>query len=312
MVSGYLLRRIGQAVFVLWAAYTVSFVVLFALPADPVSVMIGPGARLSPAELAAIRADLGLDRSLAAQYAVRLGGVLRGDLGESIQFRQPVTRLIGQALPRTAEIAGAGLALGLLLGLALALATGLARGRWRVLSVLPPLGVAVPSFWVGLLLLQQFSFHWRWFPAVGGEGPAGVVLPAVTLAVPAAAVIAHVLGQRLRETLSEGYIDTARAKGASALRVVAGHALRNAAPPALAMAGLLVGGLLTGSVVVETVFSRQGLGRLSAQAVTSQDLPLVQGLVLFGAAVFAVVNLLVDLVHPLLDPRVSARGTVHA
>ncbi|MFC4114514.1 ABC transporter permease [Nonomuraea zeae] len=307
-MAGYLLRRLGQAVFVLWAAYTVSFFVLFALPADPVSVMVGPGARLTAAELAAMRADLGLDRPLALQYVARLGDVLRGDLGESIQYRRPVTAMIGAALPQTAQIAGAGLALGLLLGLALALVTGLARGRWRVLAALPPLGVAVPSFWVGLLLLQQFSFHWRWFPATGGQGLAGVVLPAVTLALPAAAVVAHVLGQSLGETMNESYIDTARAKGASPLRVLAGHALRNAAPPALTMAGLLVGGLLTGSVVVETVFSRQGLGRLSAQAVSGQDLPLVQGLVLFGAAVFAVANLLVDLLHPLLDPRVRARG----
>ncbi|WP_223189550.1 ABC transporter permease [Nonomuraea terrae] len=142
----------------------------------------------------------------------------------------------------------------------------------------------MPSFWIGLLLLQQFSFRWRWFPATGGAGLPGVVLPAVTRALPAAAVVAHVLGQSLRESLREPYIDTARAKGASALRVVVGHALRNAAPPALTMAGLLVGGLLTGSVVAETVFSRQGLGRLSAQAVSAQDLPLVQGIVLFGAA----------------------------
>ena len=174
---------------------------------------------------------------------------------------------------------------------------------------LPPLGVAVPSFWVGLLLLQQFSFHWTWFPAVGNEGWRSIVLPAVTLALPTGAQIAQLLAKSMQHTLHEPYIDTARSKGASRTRVHLRHALRNAALPALTMSGLLVGALLAGTVVTETVFSRTGLGRLTSASVAAQDIPVVQGLVLFGAAVFVVVNLVVDLLYPLLDPRIGHAGS---
>lgn len=307
----YLALRIGQALFVVWAAFTISFVVLYTLPSDPVEVMAGPNSELSEEQLDAMRHDLGLDRPVIVQYFARLGGILQGDLGQSIQSRQDVSELIGQALPPTAAITAAGLGVGLLLGTGLALATSLARQRWLrgLLDSLPALGVSIPSYWVGLLLLQQFSFQWHLFPAFGNDEAGAMVLPTVTLALPAAAVIAQLLSRSLDAALREGYADTARAKGVGRLAVHVRHGLRNAVLPAMTMVGLLVGGMLSGSVVVETVFSRDGLGRLATTAVSQQDLPVVQGLVLLGAAIFATVNLLVDLLYPVLDPRIIRDGS---
>ena len=311
MLARYLLRRLLQAVFVLWAAFTVSFVILYALPSDPVALVAGTDATdITAEQLDALRAEYGLDRPLVVQYLDQLGDAARGDLGRSVQSGRPVTTLIAEALPATLQIAAAGLALAVR-----------RRRRPRPHRHVHAAGVAAPvparacrrsaspcpSFWVGLVLLQQFSFERSWFPAVGNEGWRSIVLPAITLALPTGAQIAQLLAKSLETTLHEPYIDTARAKGASRARVHVRHALRNAALPALTMAGLLVGALLSGTVVTETVFSRSGLGRLTASAVSAQDIPVVQGLVLFGAAVFVVVNLAVDLVYPLLDPRIVRR-----
>ena len=311
MLARYLLRRLLQAVFVLWAAFTVSFVILYALPSDPVALVAGTDATdITAEQLDALRAEYGLDRPLVVQYLEQLGDAARGDLGRSVQSGRPVTTLIAEALPATLQIAAAGLVLAFVGGAALALTATYMRQGWlrQFLLSLPPLGVAVPSFWVGLVLLQQFSFERSWFPAVGNEGWRSIVLPAITLALPTGAQIAQLLAKSMETTLHEPYIDTARAKGASRARVHVRHALRNAALPALTMAGLLVGALLSGTVVTETVFSRSGLGRLTASAVSAQDIPVVQGLVLFGATAFVVVNLAVDLVYPLLDPRIVRAG----
>lgn len=302
----YVLRRIGQALFVLWAAFTVSFLIMYALPSDPAQLLAGTDNSVTPEQLDALRHEYGLDRPLAVQYVDQLGHVVRGDLGRSLQSGREVTTIIADAVPPTAQVTGAALLLAVVGGGAAALvATGTRRG-WlsSLLLGLPPLGVAIPSFWLGLLLLQQFSFNWAWFPALGNEGWRSVVLPAVTLAIPTGAFIAQVLAKSLRTARREPYIDTARAKGAGPTRVQLRHALRNAALPALTMAGVIVGQLLSGAVVAETVFSRNGLGRVTSMAVAVQDIPVVQGLVLFGATVFVVVNLVVDLLYPVLDPRV--------
>ncbi|PJI93829.1 ABC transporter permease [Luteimicrobium subarcticum] len=304
----YVAGRLGQALLVLWAAYTVSFFVLWALPSDPVSLLLGTDpSDVTPEQLAAVRHEYGLDQPLLVQYVHQLGDVLHGDLGRSVSTRQPVTTLLGDAIGPTAQIAAAGLLLAVLLGGGLAVAATLTRNRRLAgtLLGLPPLGVAVPGFWFGLVLLQCFSFRLPLFPAIGDDGLASIVLPAVTLALPTGAVIAQLLSKSLTAALREPYAETARAKGASPARVHLRHALRNASLPALTAAGLLVGGLLGGTVVTETVFSRPGLGRLTATAVQSQDVPVVQGVVLVGATVFVLVNLAVDLVYPVLDPRVE-------
>lgn len=305
-LSRYVLRRVGQALFVLWAAFTVSFLIMYALPSDPVRLLAGSDNDVTPEQMDALRAEFGLDRPLVVQYVDQLGDALRGDLGRSLRSGREVTELIGEAIPATAQVTGLALLLAATGGTALAVVATAARRRWlgNALLALPPLGVAVPSFWLGLLLLQQFSFNWAWFPALGNQGWRSIVLPAVTLAVPTGALIAQVLAKSLQRTLREPYVDTARAKGAGRWRVHLRHALRNASLPALTMAGIVVGNLLSGSVVAETVFSRSGLGRVTSAAVADQDIPVVQGLVLFGALVFVVVNLAVDLLYPVLDPRI--------
>ncbi|MGW1620686.1 ABC transporter permease [Streptomyces sp. NPDC002172] len=305
----YVIKRLAQAVGVLWAAYTVSFLVLDFLPGDPVSAMAGAGmdtGQVDPAQLARLRHEYGFDKPVLVQYAEYLGRAVRGDFGDAVSTGRPVTSTLADALPQTLQLTGAALLLAVVLGGGLAVVATYTSRRWlrQLLLSLPPLGVSVPTFWVGLLLVEAFSFKLHWFPAFGNDGLKGLVLPALTLAVPTGAQVAQVLAKSLLTALDQAYVETARAKGAGRWRVHLRHALRNASLPALTVVGLLVGQLIAGSVVVETVFSRDGLGRVTAGAVTTQDIPLVQGVVVFGALIFVATNLLVDLVYPLLDPRI--------
>ena len=308
-MARYLLRRIGLAVGVLWAAFTVSFVVLYLIPGDAVDAMVSAQeVPPSAAELAQLRAQYGVDEPLIVQYGGRLWAALHGDFGSSIQTGRSVTSSILDALPSTAVLAGTALLLAILGGGLLAIVATATESRWarQVLLALPPLAVSLPTFWVGLVLIQIFSFQLGLFPSIGGTGLAGLALPALTLALPIGAVIAQILAKSLSAALDDAYVTTARAKGVSRVSIHFRHALRNAALPALTVVGLLIGQLLAGSVVVETVFARAGVGRLTVQGVTAQDIPLVQGIVVFGALIFVVTNLLVDLIYPVLDPRIAA------
>ncbi|MFI6761105.1 ABC transporter permease [Micromonospora sp. NPDC050417] len=305
----YVIRRLVQAVAVLWAAYTLSFLVLDFLPGDPVSAMAGGGldqASVDPARLAELRREYGFDKPLLVRYLDHLGDAVRGDFGNSVATGQPVASTIGDALPQTLALTGAALVLAVVLGTGLALAATYTttRALRQTLLSLPALGVSLPTFWVGLMLVQLFSFRFGLVPAFGNDGVTSLILPAVTLGVPTGALLAQVLAKSLLTTLDEQYVQTARAKGAGRLHIHLHHALRNAALPALTIVGLLVGNLLAGSVVVETVFSRNGIGRATVSAVTVQDIPVVQGVVVFGALVFVLANLVVDLVYPLFDPRI--------
>ncbi|MEV6655615.1 ABC transporter permease [Nocardia fluminea] len=305
----YVLRRLAQAVGVLWAAYTVSFFVLEFLPGDPVSAMAGGGLTslpVDPAELAALRAQYGFDKPIVVQYFDYLGRALVGDFGDSVATGRSVTGTIAAALPPTLQLTAAALVLAVLFGGGLAVLATYTSRRWlrQLLLSVPPLAISIPSFWAGLMLVQLLSFRIRLFPAFGNAGLAGLVLPAVTLAIPTGALIAQVLAKSLLTTLDAPFVQTARAKGAGRIRVHLRHALRSASLPALTLVGLLVGQLVASAVVIETVFSRNGLGRVMAGAVSVQDIPLVQGVVVFGAFVFVVVNLIVDLIYPVLDPRI--------
>lgn len=305
----YLLRRLGFAALVLWASYTVSFAVLYLL-ADPVATLVArasDGSAVTAAELAELRARYGLDQPVPVQYLDRLWAALRGDLGTSFVSGQPVGRTIAESLPPTLQIATAGLVLAVVFGAGVALTATYTRSRWlaQALMGLPSLAVSLPVFWVGLMLVQLFSFQLGWLPAVGARGPEALILPAITLALPTGALIAQVLVKSMGQALGEPYVTTARAKGVGPLAVHLRHALGNAAIPALTVLGYVTGNLLAGTVVVETVFTRPGLGRTTVSAVADQDIPLVQGVVLFAALVFVLVNLAVDLLYPLLDPRVT-------
>ncbi|MFT4050758.1 MAG: ABC transporter permease [Microbacterium sp.] len=310
-MAWYVLRRIGQAVLVLWAAYTATFVILYLLPSDPVALQLAANNvevdSLTAEEREVAAARLGLDVPVWQQYLNLLGGALRGDFGTSYAKQLPVSELLADRLPPTAILSGVAVVLALIFGVGIAfLATWLPRGPVATfLRRLPAVGVSVPNFWIGLLLIQVFAFTLGWFPSMGDEGAASYVLPAVTMAIPTSAVLAQVLVRSFDDTLGEPYIATARAKGLSRTAVQARHAFRNAALPALTILGLLVGATVTGSIVVETVFSRNGLGRLAQESVLAQDIPVVQAIVVVAAAAFVIVNLVVDLLYPLLDPRIA-------
>ncbi|MET0233156.1 MAG: ABC transporter permease [Kibdelosporangium sp.] len=318
-MTRYLSRRVAQAVFVLWAAFTLSFVVLYLLPGDPVAIMLNGGAgvnqsNFSPEQIASLRAEFGLDKPVVVQYLDQLRAAAGGDFGRSVAGGRQVTELIVAALPNTLQIAGAGLLLAIVLGAAAAILGTLTRVKWlgQVLLSLPALGISLPVFWVGLVLLQVVSFQWGLLPAFGNDGIESLILPAITIALPVAAQIGQVLARSIQTALAEPYIETARAKGAGRVRVHLRHGLRNAVVPALALSAVILGQLIAGAVVVETVFSRDGIGRITASAVSAQDIPVVQGIVVFSALVFVVVNLIVDLISPLLDPRITLRRLSHA
>lgn len=305
----YTVRRVAQAIAVLWAAYTVTFVVLYALPSDPVSILLnqaGGTGRPSADQVAKIQEAYGFDDPILVQYLHHLGDALRFDFGQSVSRGQSVTSLLAENLPSTIALTALALVLTTLIGGGLAfLAT---YTGWRPLRSflhrLPAVGVSFPTFWVGLLLIQLFSFSLGWFPATGSEGASSLVLPALTMSLPTSGILAQVLIRGLDDTLDQAHIATARAKGLSRLTIHTKHVLKNGSLPALTILGLLVGATVTNTVISETVFSRLGIGRLAQQAVLAQDIPLVQGIVVLAAGVFVIVNLAVDLVYPLLDPRV--------
>ncbi|MBL7500430.1 ABC transporter permease [Frankia sp. CNm7] len=310
----YVVRRVAQAVGVLWAAYTVSFLVLDFLPGDPVSAMAGAGmdsTPADPAQLEALRQEYGFDKPVLAQYFDYLFRALRGDFGDSVAAGRSVTSVLSAALPQTLQLTGLGMALAAVFGTTLAVVATYTRWRWlrQLLLSLPSVGVSVPAFWIGLMLVQLFSFRVRLFPAFGNDGLRGLILPAVTMAIPTGAMVGQVLAKSLLATLDEPYVQTAWAKGAGRVRVHLRHALRNACLPALTVLGVLVGQLMANAVVIETVFSRNGVGRVTAAAVTAQDIPVVQAVVVLGALVFVTVNLIVDLLYPLIDPRIVVGGS---
>ncbi|MHA6194662.1 ABC transporter permease [Pseudomonas wadenswilerensis] len=296
--------RLAQAALVLWAAFSLSFAILYALPGDPVAILLaqsGEPGLADPAKAAELRARYHLDGSLWQQYGGALWRVLHLDLGTSLQTGKPVSQALAAALPGTLALAAAALLIALPLGIGVALLAQ--RFGSRVLHNAPALVVSLPTFWVGLLLLQLFSFRLHWLPAMGDHGLAGLVLPALTLALPCAAMIAQVLGRSIASVSQQPFVQALRSKGVGPWRLLCGHILHNAAIPVLSLTGTLLGNLLAGAVVTETVFSRDGIGRLAQAAVASQDIAVVQGVVLLAAALYVLSNLLVDLVYPRLDPR---------
>lgn len=310
-MSRYLLGRITQAALVLWGAYSITYFILYLLPGDPLSIMLSASGMeidaLSPEQLAKAKAYYGLDQGLLERYFNLLLGVLQGDLGQSLTLNRPVTEILAERLPQTLALAGFAIVLSLIGGVGLAYLA--AYVRWQplktALSRLPALGFSVPVFWMGLLLIQIFAFGLGWFPATGSVGFDSLVLPAVTLAIPSAAVYAQVLQRGFQDVWREPYIVTAYAKGLSRAQVQARHGLRNAALPLLTLVGLQVGNTVSGAVLVETIFARNGVGRLVQEAVLRQDIPLVLAVVAVSAAAFVLVNLLVDLLYPILDPRIT-------
>lgn len=309
-MSRYILGRAAQAVVVLWAAYTLTFVVLYLLPSDPVALQLGAAGietdKLDPAQLDAAMAKYGLDRPVLEQYFSSLWGALHGDLGTSIAKQRPVTELLGERIGSTVALSAVAGLLMLVGGTVLAYLASYVR--WRparmVLSRLPSVGASFPQFFIGLLLIQLFAFTLGWLPATGSEGITSLILPALTISLLTSSLLAQVLMRSFDDTLSQSYIVTARAKGLSRAAVQWKHAFRNAALPAMTILGVIVGLTVTSAIVVETVFARNGVGKLAQESVVAQDVPVVLAIVALAAAVFVVVNLIVDLLYPLLDPRI--------
>jgi len=314
----YLTGRIAQAAVVVWAAFTLAFIILFMMPSDPAQIIASgglqgeAGSEASEQQLADLRADLGLDQPVIVQYFTRLVDMITGNWGSSYQTGLPVTDMLANNLPSTIAIALQGLAIAVIVGMGLGFFATFTRfGPLRqLLYSLPSIGASIPTFWSALLLIQFFSFSVRMLPAFGNEGYASTILPSIALAIPVAAIIAQVFGKSLRTVMAEPFLDTVRAKGASRMRSMTRHAIRNALLPVLTMVGMLLGALLSGAVVIETVFGRQGFGRMTVEAVNYQDIPVVMGVVVFSAIVFVVATLIVDLIYPLLDPRI--RQTLRA
>jgi peptide/nickel transport system permease protein len=304
----YLSGRTGQALLVLWAAFTLSFILLQVLPGDAILIKFqNPDMGLSPDQIADMRAAYGADVPLWQQYLHTLGNFLRGDLGYSIQNGVPVSALLAANLPATLQLAVLGFTLALLLALVIAFVSNLIGFGWlkSTLQSLPALFVSVPTFWLGIVLIQIFSFRLKLVPIINPGEWVGLLLPIATLAIPISAPLAQILIRSIDSVQTQPFVAVARAKGASRSGVLWRHVARNAMLPVLTIAGILFGELIAGALITETVFGRSGLGQLTQQAVVNQDVAVLQAVVMISAAAFVFLNLLVDLLFPLLDPRLK-------
>lgn len=302
----------ASVIIVLWGAATLAFLAFRIIPGDAVSVMLGPQAQVSDAVKAGVRAELGLDRPPLEQYLGYLGGLLHGDLGRSYQLRMPVSEVIGRQLAPTLQLTALALLIAVVLAVIAALVArrGVARG---IVATAELIVLSSPVFWIGILLLAVFAFGLGWFPVAGTRNPATIVLPALTLALPVAALVGQVLRDGVDDAERQPFAESARARGAGPSRLLLHHSLRHGAANALTLTAYLVGSLLGGAVLVETVFARPGLGRVTLTAIVDRDLPVVAGVIMLSALVFVIVNVLVELVHPIIDPRLAvAPGTFEA
>lgn len=314
-MTSYLRRRLVTIIPVVLGVSFVVFMMLHLLPGDPVLMMLteqrGGTAPSSSTTITQETYDnmehqLGLDRSLPVQFVDFLWGAVRGDLGDSYRSQEPVMDIIIRNLPHTIRLAFASLGIALILGLIFGIFSALKRGTWLdgVIMTAAVLGVSIPSFWLGIMLILVFSLQLGWIPAVGA-GRIGIVLPAFALGIGAAALIARLVRSSLIDVLNQDYIRTARAKGLAPRAVMIRHALKNGLIPVVTVVGLQFGNLLGGAVVIETVFARPGVGHVAVNAILDRDFPVIQGVVFFAALTYVFANLLVDLVYARLDPRIE-------
>lgn len=305
-MTRYALGRLGQALVVIWLAYTLVFVAVQLLPSDPVTIFLSADAVPDPGVVAAMQAHYGYDQPMIVQYFSQLAGLFTGDFGYALSAGQPVMERIGSVIGSTLELAGWAFLAAVVISFALVTLASLTRVRWvrAVLESLPALFSAVPVFWIGLIALQVLSFQLGVMSIFPDGSFLSLFVPVVLLGIYVSAPIAQVLFKSVEQTYRLPFVDVLRAKGASEPRIFFGHILKNAVAPAFTVMAMAMGALLVGSVITETVFSRSGLGQVVLQGVTVQDIPLIQGLVLLTAAAFVLFNLIVDLLHPVLDPRV--------
>jgi ABC-type dipeptide/oligopeptide/nickel transport system permease component len=300
----YISRRLLFAIPALWLIVTLVFLLAHIVPGDPVQQMLGEGARAE--DLQQLRHSLGLDMPILAQYRHYLAGIVRGDLGESFRFQEPVTRVVLSHYPATLELALVALLVSAAIGIPAGLLAAERRGTSadRAVGLFTLLGLSVPNFALGPVLILVFSVIFGWLPVSGRGGLLHLILPAITLGSTLAAILTRMVRTSVIEELSSDYVRTARAKGLSPSAVLFRHAFRNALIPILTILGLQFGTLLAGAIVTETIFSWPGIGRLAVQAIGARDYPLLQGCILLIAVSYVLVNLLTDTVYALVDPRV--------
>lgn len=303
-----ILRRLLSGIGVLWGAATLTFLAINLSAGDPaMAILGGPGANPSAELIAQVRAEYGLDQPLIVQYGQYLGRLAQGDLGDSYNLRRPVGQVISGQLGATVQLSLSAAALAVLLAVVVAVLSAnrapwvrsLVSGTELVLS-------SAPSFVIGLGLLLVFAFGWHLLPPSGSNSWQALILPSVALALPVAAVLSQVLRQEPEDTLEQPFIAMARARGLSETGVRLKHALRHALVPLVTLSGFVFASLLGGAVVIELLFSRQGIGRLMLDAANTKDVPLLLGITLLAAAIYVVVNFLVDLINHLVDPRAKA------
>ena len=298
------LPHLGVILAVLWGAATITFVAVKLIPGDPVSILTGGENVVDQAERAVLIQQYGLDQPLGVQYGRYLGHALAGNFGKSYQYRQPVISVIAEAAVPTLQLATAAILLALCLAVANALATaGGRRGLRTVLSGFELALLSTPVYWISIVLLTLFSFRLHWFPVTGNDGFTSLALPAIALSLPLAALLSQVLRDGLEEALSQPFALTVRTRGVSEIALRVRHGLRHAALAVSTLIGTLLAGILGGSILTETVFGRSGIGRITLQAIKTRDMPLVLGLVMMSALVFVVINLVVDALYLVIDPR---------
>ncbi len=303
-MTGYVLRRLGYSVFVLWGALTIVFIAVRVLPGDPAQLMLG--ATATEEDVAALQSRLGLDQSLIAQYGTFLTDVVRLDFGDSLRVNRSAAGEVAARIGQTALLAAVALVMALAISFPLGILAALQPRSIvdRLVSVVSLVGQSVPSFWLGIVFILVFARELRWLPSAGSDSISHLVLPALTLALPLVGVMTRLVRSGLVDVLVEDYIRTARAKGLAPERVLRGHAMRNMLIPVITMIGLQAGNLLGGAVIVETVFAWPGIGRLLVEAIDNRDYPVIQAVILLITATFVLINLLVDLSYGLLDPRI--------
>jgi len=303
-VARFLLRRLLLTIPVLIGVATLVFSLIHLVPGDPVQAMLGESA--SPQDVAQLRTKLGLDRPLLQQYASFARGVVRGDLGTSLRTNQPVTGIILERMPATMELAASAMVVAILFSIPLGIIAAVGKGTYvdHVATTVSLIGISMPTFWLGPLLAIVFSVWLGWFPVSGRGTVANLVLPAVTLGAPLAAILARMTRASVLEELRELYVMAARARGVSEARAVFAHAFRNSLIPIVTVIGLQFGSVLTGAVITETIFAWPGVGRLLVQSISARDYPAVQGCILLIAVTYVSMNLFIDVLYGFLDPRI--------
>jgi len=308
-VFSFTVKRLLLMVPTILGVVTLIFLLRPLIPGDPIDYMLGENALAADRE--ALRVQYGLDKSVPEQYLLFLGRLVKGNLGRSIHARRPVLDMILERYPATLLLAGAAMIVALLVALPAGLASAVKKDTWiDNLSMFGALlGISLPNFWLGPLLILLFSIQLGWLPVSGLDGPLSLILPAVTLGTAMAAILTRMTRSSLLEVIREDYVTTARAKGLSEGRVILKHAFKNAVIPILTLVGLQFGGLLAGSIITETIFSWPGLGSLMITAIYSRDFPLLQGAVMTISLSYVLINLLTDLLYGLADPRIRLGGS---